>query len=167
MTLPKQVKQFFNQKVAEFLFSEDPIHEMLRWLLHEFMKAETEAIVGTEKNKQCKERKTYFSGYRTRRFDTRLGTIYLLVPKLRNGGYVPFFLQERKRSESALINLVQEAYVNGVSTRKMERLAKSLGIKPGSKEFHALKRGHDLYDSESKSKNKVKGKGKTKSKGKK
>ena len=128
MTLPKQVKQFFNQKVAEFLFSEDPIHEMLRWLLHEFMKAETEAIVGTEKNKQCKERKTYFSGYRTRRFDTRLGTIYLLIPKLRNGGYVPFFLQERKRSESALISLVQEAYVNGVSTRKMERLAKSLGI---------------------------------------
>jgi putative transposase len=128
MTLPKQVKQFFNQKVAEFLFSEDPIHEMLQWLLHEFMKAETESIVGSEKNKHSKERRTYFSGYRTRRFDTRLGTIYLLVPKLRNGGYVPFFLQEKKRSESALISLVQEAYVNGVSTRKMDRLAKSLGI---------------------------------------
>ena len=128
MTLPKQVKQFFNQKVAEFLFSDDPIHEMLNWLLHEFMKAETEAIVGSEKNKHNKERKTYFSGYRTRRFDTRLGTMYLLVPKLRNGGYVPFFLQEKKRSESALISLVQEAYVNGVSTRKMDRLAKSLGI---------------------------------------
>lgn len=101
---------------------------MLQWLLHEFMRAETEAIVGSEKNKQCKERRTYFSGYRTRRFDTRIGTIYLLVPKLRNGGYVPFFLQEKKRSESALISLVQEAYVNGISTRKMDRLAKSLGI---------------------------------------
>jgi putative transposase len=128
MTLPKQVKQFFNQKVAEFLFSDDPIHEMLEGLLHEFMKAETETIVGSVKNKHSKERRTYFSGYRTRRFDTRLGTIYLLVPKLRNGGYVPFFLQEKKRSESALISLVQEAYVNGVSTRKMDRLAKSLGI---------------------------------------
>lgn len=128
MTLPKQVTNYFNSKVAEFLFAEDPIHEMLEWLLQEFMKAETEAIVGSEKNKHNKERKTYFSGYRTRRFDTRLGTIYLLVPKLRNGGYVPFFLQEKKQSESALISLVQEAYVNGVSTRKMDRLAKSLGI---------------------------------------
>lgn len=128
MTSPKQVKNFFNEKVAEFLFSEDPIHEMLKWLLHEFMKAETEAKVGSEKNKHSANRKTYFSGYRTRRFDTRLGTFYLLVPKLRNGGYVPFFLNEKKRSESALISLVQEAYVNGVSTRKMDRLAKSLGI---------------------------------------
>ena len=128
MTLPKQVKQFFNSKVAEFLFSKDPIHEMLSWLLNEFMKAESEFKVGSEKNKHNRERKTYFSGYRTRRFDTRLGTFYLLVPKLRNGGYIPFFLQEKKRSETALISLVQEAYVNGVSTRKVERLAKSLGI---------------------------------------
>jgi len=128
MTLPKQVTNYFNAKVAEFLFSEDPLHEMLDWLLHEFMKAETEAKVGSEKNKHNKDRKTYFSGYRTRRFDTRLGTFYLLVPKLRNGGYVPFFIQEKKRSESALISLVQEAYVNGVSTRKMDRLAKSMGI---------------------------------------
>ena len=128
MTLPKQVTQFFHKKVAEFLFSDDPIFEMLRWLLSEFMKAESETLVGAEKNKHSKERKTYFSGYRPRRFDTRLGTFYLLVPKLRNGGYIPFFLQEKKRSETALISLVQEAYVNGVSTRKVERLAKALGI---------------------------------------
>lgn len=128
MTLPKQVTNFFNAKVAEFLFSEDPIKKMLDWLLFEFMKAESESKVGSEKNKHSKDRKTYFSGYRTRRFDTRLGTFYLLVPKLRNGGYIPFFLQEKKRSETALISLVQEAYVNGVSTRKVERLAKSLGI---------------------------------------
>ena len=128
MTLPKQVKQFFDSKVAELLFTDDPIHEMLKWLLAEFMKAESENKVGSEKNKHSSERKTYFSGYRTRRYDTRLGTFYLLVPKLRNGGYIPFFLQEKKRSETALISLVQEAYVNGVSTRKVERLAKSLGI---------------------------------------
>ena len=128
MTLPKQVTQFFHKKVAEFLFSDDPIFEMLRWLLSEFMKAESETLVGAEKNKHSKERKTYFSGYRQRRFDTRVGTFYLLVPKLRNGGYIPFLLQEKKRSETALISLVQEAYVNGVSTRKVERLAKSLGI---------------------------------------
>lgn len=128
MTLPKQVKQFFNTKVAEFLFSDDPIFEMLSWLLSEFMKAESENIVGAEKNQHNPMRKTYFSGYRPRRFDTRLGTFYLLVPKLRNGGYIPSFLQEKKRSETALISLIQGAYVNGVSTRKVERLAKALGI---------------------------------------
>lgn len=128
MTLPKQVKQFFNTKVAEFLFSDDPIFEMLSWLLSEFMKAESENIVGAEKNQHNPDRRTYFSGYRPRRFDTRLGTFYLLVPKLRNGGYIPFFLQEKKRSETALISLIQEAYVNGVSTRKVEKLAKALGI---------------------------------------
>ncbi len=128
MTLPKQVTQFFHKKVAEFLFSDDPIFEMLKWLLSAFMQAESETLVGAEKNKHSKNRKTYFSGYRPRRFDTRLGTFYLLVPKLRNGGYIPFFLQEKKRSETALISLVQEAYVNGVSTRKVEKLAKALGI---------------------------------------
>lgn len=128
MTLPQQVTKFFHAKVAEFLFSEDPILSMLSWLLNEFMKAESEVKVGAEKNQHSKDRKTYFSGYRPRRFDTRLGTIYLLVPKLRSGGYIPFFLQEKKRSETALISLIQEAYVNGVSTRKVERLAKSLGI---------------------------------------
>jgi len=52
----------------------------------------------------------------------------LLVPKLRSGGYIPFFFQEKKRSEAALIGLIHEAYINGVSTRKVERLAKSIGI---------------------------------------
>jgi putative transposase len=54
--------------------------------------------------------------------------MYLLVPKLRQGGYIPFFVVERKRSEQALIQVVQEAFINGVSTRKIERLAQSLGI---------------------------------------
>ena len=54
--------------------------------------------------------------------------MYLLIPKVRNGGYIPFFVTERKRSEAALIQVVQEAFVQGVSTRKMDRLAKSLGI---------------------------------------
>ncbi len=51
-----------------------------------------------------------------------------MVPKLRNGGYIPFFVTERKRSEQALIQVVHQAFINGVSTRKIERLARSLGI---------------------------------------
>jgi transposase-like protein len=87
-----------------------------------------EAKVGAPKGKHSKERKSKCSGYRVWWLNTRVGTIYLLVPKVRKGGYIPFFVTERKRSEVALLSLVQEAFVNGVSTRKIERLAKSLGI---------------------------------------
>jgi len=89
---------------------------------------EAEGKVGAEKRKHSKDRKTYFSGARVRRMDTRLGTIYLYVPKLRKGGYVRFFVTERKRSELALAALVQEAFINGVSTRRIERLAQAPGI---------------------------------------
>ena len=101
---------------------------MLEWLTNELMKLEAENKVGAQKGEHCPTRTTHFSGTRVRRFDTRLGTIYLLVPKLRKGGYIPFFVTERKRSEQALLEVVQEAFINGVSTRKMERLAQSLGI---------------------------------------
>ena len=73
-------------------------------------------------------RSGYRSGYRPRRLDTRMGTMYLMVPKVRQGGYIPFFVTERKRSEAMLVQVVQEAFVQGVSTRKMEKLAHSLGI---------------------------------------
>ncbi|MCF2671131.1 transposase [Butyricicoccus pullicaecorum] len=73
-------------------------------------------------------RNGYCSGYRPRRLDTRMGTMYLMVPKVRQDGYIPFFVTERKRSEAALIQVVQEAFVQGVSTRKMGKLAQSLGI---------------------------------------
>ena len=70
----------------------------------------------------------YRSGYRPRRLDTRMGTMYLMVPKVRQGGYIPFFVTERKRSEAMLVQVVQEAFVQGVFTRKMEKLVHSLGI---------------------------------------
>jgi len=92
------------------------------------MRVEAEAKVGAPKNKHSKDRVTYFSGYRVRKLNSRVGTLYLLVPKVRKGGYIPFFIAERKRSEAALMGLVQEAFINGVSTRKIERLARSLGI---------------------------------------
>lgn len=61
-------------------------------------------------------------------FDTRMGTMYLFVPKLRKGGYVPFFVTEKSRSETALLQVIQEAYIQGVATRKIKKLASSLGI---------------------------------------
>jgi transposase-like protein len=101
---------------------------MLEWTAQQMMQIEAEGIVGAQKGEHSKERRTYFSGRRVRRMDTRLGTVYLFIPKLRKGGYIPFFISERKRSEQALIGLIQDAFINGVSTRKIERLAKRLGI---------------------------------------
>ena len=123
----KEMK-IFKDLLTGFLTEEDPLLAMMKWLLNKMMEIEAEQKVGAAKGRHCKERRTYFSGYRARRFDTRLGTVYLMIPKLRKGGYVPFFINYRKRSEEALISLIKEAYVNGVSTRKIERLAKTLGI---------------------------------------
>jgi putative transposase len=119
---------FLKKMLLEFMTEPDPLYAMLEWLTNELMKLEAENKVGAQKGEHCPTRTTHFSGTRVRRFDTRLGTIYLLVPKLRKGGYIPFFVTERKRSEQALLEVVQEAFINGVSTRKMERLAQSLGI---------------------------------------
>lgn len=106
----------------------DPMLFMLEWLCSQLMEAEVSSLVGAEKNAHCKQRNDYRCGYRPRRLDTRMGTMYLMVPKLRSRGYIPFFVTERKRSEAALIQVVQEAFVQGVSTRKIEKLARSLGI---------------------------------------
>jgi putative transposase len=121
-------KGLFKKALLQFVSEPDPVLAMLEWVAGQMMLIEAEAKVGAEKGRHAKDRRTYFSGKRVRRMDTRLGTIYLYVPKLRKGGYVPFFVTERKRSELALATLVQEAFVNGVSTRRIERLAQALGI---------------------------------------
>ena len=108
--------------------SSDPMLTMLRWLCDQIMEAEVSSRLSAGKNQHNPNRKGYRCGYRTRRLDTRMGTIYLLVPKVREGGYIPFFVTERKRSETALVQVVQEAFVQGISTRKIEKLAQKLGI---------------------------------------
>ncbi len=121
-------RELFKNVMVGFMTDEDPMLAMLKWITQQLMQIEAEAKAGANKNEHNSHRKTYFSGYRPRRFDTRMGTIYLMVPKLRKGGYVPFFVNARKRSEEALVGIIQEAYINGVSTRKIERLAKEMGI---------------------------------------
>lgn len=107
----------------------EPLLKMLHWLAERLAEMEAEQKVGAEKGKYTADRTTdHFSGTRVRRFDTRLGSMYLLIPKLRRGGFTPFFVTERKRAEAALIDVVHEAFVNGVSTRKIEHLAKALGV---------------------------------------
>lgn len=114
--------------LLSFMSEQDPMQSMLQWLCEQLMDVEVAAKINAHKSERTDERKGYRSGYRVRRFDTRMGTMYLFIPKLRQGGYIPFFVSENSRSETALINVIQEAYINGVSTRKIKRLARSLGI---------------------------------------
>jgi transposase-like protein len=120
--------EIFRRILTGFVAEEDPLLSMMKWMMDQLMQIEAEQRVGAGKGEHSSERRSYFSGYRPRRFDTRLGTVYLMIPKIRKGGYIPFFITEKRRSEQALISMVKEAYVNGVSTRKIERLAKELGI---------------------------------------
>lgn len=108
--------------------AEDPLRAMAEILTDFLMEAEVTAKVGAEPHERSAERTTHRNGYRERRWDTRLGTLTLNVPKLREGGYVPSFIEHRKRSEQALISVIQEAVVNGVSTRKIEVVLGQLGI---------------------------------------
>ncbi len=111
---------------------EDPeadfLQEGVRWLVQELMEAEVSAQIGAGRYERTDERATQRNGDRTRPWDTRVGTMQLAIPKLRTGSYFPRWLEARKRGEQALISVVAEAYVQGVSTRKVEALVQTLGI---------------------------------------
>lgn len=108
--------------------AEDPLRAMAEMIADFVMEAEVTAKVGAEPHERSAERTTHRNGFRDRRWDTRLGTLSLKVPKLREGGYVPSFIEHRKRSEQALVSVIQEAVVRGVSTRKIEAVLGELGI---------------------------------------
>ena len=108
--------------------AEDPIRAMAEMITDFVMEAEVTAKIGAEPHQRSEERTGYRNGHRERRWDTRLGSLKLQVPKVREGGYVPSFIEHRKRSEQALISVIQEAVVQGVSTRKIENVLAELGI---------------------------------------
>src|SRR5207237_1139292 len=92
---------------------------------------------------RSEQRLTHRNGYRPRRWDTRAGEIELAIPKIRRGSYFPSFLEPRKRSEQALVAVVQEAYVAGVSTRKVDQLVESLGLRISKSEVSRICQGLD------------------------
>ena len=107
---------------------QDPLKAIAEHVAQFLMEADVEAKVGAKPHERSEERTTYRNGYRERRWDTRLGSLRLSVPKVREGGYVPIFLERRRRSEQALISVVQEAVVHGVSTRKVEAVLEAFGV---------------------------------------
>ena len=102
---------------------------MLKAFAETLMSAEASGRCGAEYGERTDERVNSRNGYRERRWDTRAGTIELAVPKLRQGTYFPeWLLRHRRRSEQALVTVIAQAYVEGVSTRRVDDLAKAMGI---------------------------------------
>src|SRR5829696_1631504 len=112
----------------------DVLLASVAWMARELMEAEVSEKIGAELGERSPERLTHRNGYRPREWDTRVGSIELAIPRLRQGSYFPSFLEPRRRSEQALVAVVQEAYVNGVSTRKVDRLVEALGLAGVSKD---------------------------------
>ena len=112
----------------------DLLREMVRSFAEELMGAEADAMCGAPYGMVSEDRVNRRNGYRSRRWDTRTGSIDLRIPKLRAGSYFPeWLLDARTRSERAFIQVVTEAYVRGVSTRRVEGLVETLGITSLSK----------------------------------
>ncbi|MCA1845686.1 MAG: IS256 family transposase [Actinobacteria bacterium] len=107
----------------------DLLREMVSTFTHALMSAEADAICGAAYGERSPDRVNRRNGSRSRDFDTRVGTMELKIPKLRQGSYFPdWLLQPRRRAEQALIAVIAECYVKGVSTRRVDGLVKTLGI---------------------------------------
>jgi len=114
--------------------SPDLMRNLLQTMINALLSADADAVVGAEWGKPTPGRLTQRNGYRHRDLDTRVGTIDVAIPKLRSGTYFPeWLLERRKRAESALITVVADCYLAGVSTRRMDKLVKTLGIHSLSK----------------------------------
>jgi putative transposase len=130
MTIPDVVAQVRDGKLEDFL------RAAVALVAEQLMDAEVSAEIGAGHGEVAPERRsTHRNGYRPRAWETRVGELELLVPKKRRGpAYFPSFLEPRKCAEQAIAAVVMEAYVNGVSTRKVDRLVEQLGIEGMSKD---------------------------------
>ena len=109
------------------------LREMIGFAAERLMALETEELCGAAPGERSAERRNQRNGYRDRDWQTRAGTVELRIPKLRRGSYFPTFLEPRRMAEKALTAVIQEAYVQGVSTRSVDDLVKALGMEGISK----------------------------------
>lgn len=126
------------------LGGEDFLRDLTEFMLNRIMEADVAQRINAERHERTDERETYRNGFRDRQFNTRLGTLDLRIPKLREGTYFPPFLEARRLSEKALNAVIQEAWINGVSTRKVDALVQSMGMTGISRsQVSAICRGID------------------------
>ena len=107
---------------------EDFLRAVAEAVVQMLMEADVEGLIGAARHERSGERTTYRNGYRDRTFDTRLGSLQLRIPKLRQGSYFPPFLEPRRTTEKALVAVIQEAWIGGVSTRKVDDLVQAMGL---------------------------------------
>ncbi len=124
----------------------DVLREGVRVLAQALMEAEVSSRIGGERDERTEERPAYRNGYRTRTWDTRVGTLELAIPKVQPGSYFPSLLEPRRRGERALVAVVQEAYIHGVSTRQVDELMRALGLEGIS--TSEVSRGCEALDAE-------------------
>ncbi|MET3835696.1 transposase-like protein [Brevundimonas sp. UYEF29] len=125
-----------NMDLSDLLAKHDQgdfLRSIAEAVLQLIMEADVEGLIGAGKHERSGERTTWRNGYRERALDTRLGTLNLRVPKLRQGSYFPGFLEARKTSEQALVAVIQEAWISGVSTRRVDELVQAMGLSGISK----------------------------------
>ena len=107
----------------------DFVRESLKVITQLMMEADVTEQIGARKHERAAERTNQRNGYRTRKWETRVGEMELGIPKLRRGSYYPdWLLEPRRPAERALVNVIQQAYIQGVSTRKVEALVRELGL---------------------------------------
>jgi transposase-like protein len=142
-----ETKRMTTEQVVGYLLEGeglDFLRESLCWVVQQLMEAEVSELVGAARGERApEERLTHRNGYRARLWATRAGEIELAIPKLRRGSYFPSFLEPRRRSEQALVSVVQEAYVAGVSTRKVDQVVESLGLRISKSEVSRICQGLD------------------------
>src|SRR5947209_20630411 len=102
-------------------------------VLQVLMESDVEGLIGAGRHERSGDRLNYRNGYRDRSLDTRLGPLNLRIPKLRQGSYFPPFLEPRKTAEKALVMVIQEAWIGGVSTRRVDELVQAMGLSGISK----------------------------------
>src|SRR5918995_1590867 len=147
VTAMAETKRMTTEQVVGYLLDGedlDFLRESLSWVVQQLMEAEVSELVGAARGERApEERLTHRNGYRARAWATRAGEIELAIPKLRRGSYFPSFLEPRRRSEQALVSVVQEAYVAGVSTRKVDQVVESLGLRVSKSEVSRICQGLD------------------------
>ena len=127
MTEPSMAVLGYLRKVGVGL-DQDFLREGIRIITQMLIEAEAEERIGAARYERTPKRTTYRNGARERRWETRVGEVPLRIPKLRHGTFFPLLLEPRRRSEQALLAVVQSAYVQGVSTRKVDDLLQSFGL---------------------------------------
>jgi putative transposase len=121
------------QELIEKSTDGDWLREMIGFAAQRLMDIEVEGLCGASFGERSEERVNHRNGYRDRRWETRAGTVDLKIPKLRKGTYLPAFIEPRRAAEKALVAVIQEAYVQGVSTRAVDDLVKAMGMSGISK----------------------------------